>query len=66
MLVLRGGRVLDPAQGLDETADVVIEGGRITRIDRDAGAALTGPTIRSLELSGKWVCPCLRPPQYDD
>lgn len=57
MLVLRGGRVLDPAQGLDETADVVIEGSRITRLGRDAGAKLKASGIRSLDVSGKWVCP---------
>ena len=57
MLVLRGGRVLDPAQGLDETADVVIEGGRITRVGRDAGAGVSGAHVRSIDVSGKWVCP---------
>ena len=55
MLVLRGGRVLDPAQGLDETADVVIEGGRITRVGRDAGAGVSGAHVRSIDVSGKWI-----------
>ena len=39
VIVLRGGRVLDPSRGLDETADVVIEAGRIKDVGRDAGAA---------------------------
>ena len=39
VIVLRGGRVLDPSQGLDEQADVVVEAGRIKELGRDAGAA---------------------------
>ena len=31
-MLLRGGRVIDPASGLDATADVLIVGGRIARI----------------------------------
>ena len=31
LIVLRGGRVLDPSQGLDDTADLVIEAGRINK-----------------------------------
>jgi dihydroorotase len=58
MLVLRGGRVLDPARGFDGTADVVIEGDRITRVDRDAAAGIVaGEKIRVVDCSGKWVVP---------
>ena len=33
--LLKGGRVVDPSQGLDGISDVLIEDGRIVRIDRD-------------------------------
>jgi len=36
LIVLRGGRVLDPSQGLDQATDVVIEAGRIKALGRDA------------------------------
>jgi dihydroorotase len=32
-LLLRGARVIDPASGIDGTRDVLIEGGRIARVD---------------------------------
>jgi dihydroorotase len=58
LIVLRGGRVLDPAQGIDETADVVIEAGRIKAVGRDAGAAYTKSDRVSVhDMSGRWVCP---------
>jgi dihydroorotase len=58
LIVLRGGRVLDPSQGLDETADVVIEAGRIRAVGRDAGASYAaGERVRVVDMSGRWVCP---------
>jgi dihydroorotase len=58
LIVLRGGRVLDPSQGLDETADVVIEAGRIRDVGRDAGATYrAGEGVRIVDVSGRWVCP---------
>jgi dihydroorotase len=58
LIVLRGGRVLDPSQGLDETADVVIEAGRIRSVGRDAGAAYRpSDRVRIVDASGRWVCP---------
>jgi dihydroorotase len=43
-LLIRGGRVVDPGQGLDAQRDVLIEDGRIARLDEgitddDAGGA---------------------------
>lgn len=55
-LLLRGGRVIDPAQGLDGTHDVAVRGGRI---------AAVLPTIapssakESIDVSGKLVLPGL-------
>ncbi len=58
LIVLRGGRVLDPSQGLDATADVVIEGGRIKDVGRDAGVAYrASEDVRIVDASGRWVCP---------
>ena len=36
-IVLRGGRVIDPAQGRDEVADLVMRDGKITGIGRNDG-----------------------------
>jgi dihydroorotase len=57
MLVLRGGRVIDPSSSLDEVADVVIEKGAITRIGAGAAAGLAGENIRIIDVSGCWVVP---------
>lgn len=53
-LLLRGGRVIDPARGLDEDADVLIADGRVRAVGRslaDAGA------VRVLEATGLVVAP---------
>jgi dihydroorotase len=49
--------VIDPSRGLDETADVVVEAGRITRVGRDAGAGLSGEKVRVVDAKGLWVVP---------
>lgn len=60
LLILKGGRVLDPASGggHDDTADVVIEAGRIKTVGRDAGAGFSSnENVRVVNLEGAWVCP---------
>ncbi len=55
-LLLAGGRVMDPSQGLDRVADVGIRDGRIAQV----GPGLDGagcPDVRG--ISGKYVCPGL-------
>src|SRR3990172_9920525 len=37
-LAIRGGRVIDPANGLDAVADVLIVDGRVAAVGPDAGA----------------------------
>jgi dihydroorotase len=54
-LLLRGGRVVDPAAGLDLVADVVIRDGRIVEIGQDLKIA-KGETV---ECSEKVVLPGL-------
>ena len=53
-ILLKGGRVLDPARNLDSTADVLIRDCRIAAI----GEALrVSPDAEVLEVGGKIVCP---------
>ncbi len=57
--VLRGGRVLCPASGRDERADVVLEEGRILRVGPGAAEGVEGPAVRQVDCRGKWVLPGL-------
>ncbi|MFZ5783653.1 MAG: amidohydrolase/deacetylase family metallohydrolase [Pseudomonadota bacterium] len=52
-LVLKGGRVVDPAQGIDKVTDIAFEGGKVSAI----GDNLSGKDIRHLD--GKIVSPGL-------
>jgi len=52
-LAVRGGRVIDPANGLDAVADVLIEDGRVAGVGRDAGK----DAVDSIDASGLVVCP---------
>lgn len=58
-LVLEGGRVLDPASGRDERADVRIEDGRIVEIGPDLSGAEEGEV---LDVGGLLVTPGLVDP----
>jgi dihydroorotase len=53
-LILKGGRVLDPGQGLDGPADVAFAGGRVAAVGRDLGAAR-----ETLDVTGLIVTPGL-------
>jgi len=57
MLVLIGGRVLDPSSGHDAVVDLVIEKGRVVRRGPGAGAGLSGEGVRVIDVSGRWVLP---------
>src|SRR5437667_4274086 len=52
-LVLRGGRVVDPSQGLDTLMDVGFRGGRVAEIS----PGLSGAKVR--DVSGQIVTPGL-------
>lgn len=54
-LLIRGGRVLDPASDRDERADVLVEDGLIVAV----GAGLEAPGAAVLDAAGCWVCPGL-------
>jgi dihydroorotase len=52
-LLLRGGRVVDPSRGVDETLDLLLEGGRVAR----AGAKLSAKGARVIDASSLVVAP---------
>ncbi len=52
-LLLRNGRVVDPAAGLDDAMDVLVEGGKVARIEPKI--AVRG--VEALDLAGLVVCP---------
>lgn len=61
-LVISGGRVIDPANGVDRVADVIIEGGKIVAVGTAGagGAAGAGTNnARVIDATGKIVCPGL-------
>src|SRR6185295_8820083 len=53
-LVVKGGRVIDPSQRLDRTADVAVTGGRIAAIEPSIAADQAGDV---LDARGKIVTP---------
>jgi dihydroorotase len=55
-ILIRGGRVIDPARGTDGLADVLLEDGRISAVGRGV-VADEGTTI--IEAAGKVVAPGL-------
>jgi dihydroorotase len=57
-LCLSGGRVIDPRRRLDAEADVLIQGGTITRVAAGIAGGV-GPGVRVIDLRGKWVMPGL-------
>jgi dihydroorotase len=57
-ICLRGGRVIDPARGLDAEADVLLKDGVVAKIGKGvADAAPAG--ARVVDVRGSWVVPGL-------
>ncbi len=52
-LLLKNGRVVDPAAGLDDALDVLVEDGKVSRI----GTRIPARGAEVLDLSGLVVCP---------
>ncbi len=53
-LLIRGGRVIDPAGSVDGVQDVLVENGKIARV----GAKLAVPQGAAvIDAAGMWVCP---------
>ena len=57
-LLLTGGRVIDPANGYDGPADVLIRQGKIAAVGPDAAGTAPADTER-MDVSGQVVCPGL-------
>lgn len=57
-LTIQGGRVIDPSQGLDQVTDIVIEAGRVSKIEK-----VSKPVGRTIDASGCIVSPGLIDPQ---
>lgn len=57
-LFLTGGRVIDPANRLDTTADLLILNGKIAAVGADA-AKQASPDIQKFDAKGLVVCPGL-------
>jgi dihydroorotase len=55
-LIIRGGRLVDPAAGRDETTDLLVEKGKVSRIGT---VPVSGGKAREIDASGKWVLPGL-------
>jgi dihydroorotase len=52
-LLIKGGRVIDPANKRDELADILVEAGKIVKIAQN----ITDKTDEVIEAAGKWVVP---------
>ncbi|MFO0687115.1 MAG: dihydroorotase [Myxococcota bacterium] len=52
-ILVRGGRLLDPAQGRDGAFDLLIEGGRIAAV----GEKLSAEGAEVVDAKGAWVAP---------
>lgn len=54
MIMLRGGRVLDPASGTDQIADVLIDGEQIVAVGKDLEV---DDSIEVVDCTDRWVTP---------
>lgn len=55
MLLIKGGRIIDPANGMDEVADLLIADGKI----KDVGKYISSDGAEVIDASGKIVAPGL-------
>lgn len=57
-LLLAGGRIIDPANGVDVVGDVLLADGRVVAVGPGAGAGVAAD-VRRIDCVGKVVCPGL-------
>src|SRR5262245_48947217 len=57
LLLLKGGRVIDPANKLDAVSDVLIQDGKIAAVGPEAGKSR--PEAEQVDVAGLVVCPGL-------
>ncbi|MBI3610043.1 MAG: dihydroorotase [Nitrospirae bacterium] len=56
-LLIRNGRLIDPAHRRDEVTDVLIEDGKVSRIGKSLKTDLPKSEIQVLDGTGQWVVP---------
>jgi len=54
-LLLAGGRIIDPVNGLDRVGDLYIDNGRILAVGENLKVEPTG--VLRIDLAGRWVVP---------
>src|SRR5450432_1282656 len=57
-ICLRGGRVIDPARGMDADADVILKDGVVARVGAGLAGGASG-SVRMVDARGCWVVPGL-------
>lgn len=57
-LLLAGGRIIDPSQGVDRVADLLLREGKVAAIGESA-TVQSGRDVERLDVSGLVVCPGL-------
>ena len=57
MLLLRGGRILDPSQNLDETGDVLLSDGVVEAVGRLGEVRRDGDELETIDCAGRIVSP---------
>jgi len=58
-ILLQNGRVIDPGNGFDQKADVLVVDGMITAVSKSGGKIITHPDCIRYDLEGKWILPGL-------
>ncbi len=58
-LLIRNGRLIDPAHRRDEITDLLIQDGKVARIGKAAKSDAAASDRRVIDASGKWVVPGL-------
>src|SRR3954452_1139404 len=57
-ICLRGGRVIDPARGMDAEADVLLQGGAVAKVGPGIAGGV-GADVRVVDVRGSGVVPAL-------
>lgn len=57
-MLLKGGRLIDPANGIDETTDLLLVDGRVKAVGSDIQDQVSGE-VSQVDVTGKVVCPGL-------
>lgn len=56
-MLLKNGRLIDPANNIDEQADVFVKDGKIAGVYRSGGEKKEISGAESIDLTGKWIMP---------